>query len=210
MNPSPFLRRNLLVIFTSLLATGTAASAADTYTIDAGHSDVSFQVRHIVSQTRGTFDTFSGDIVMDVETPENSSVSFSIETASINTKNEDRDDHLRGEDFFDVTKYPTLTFESHSVRKVMENRFQVQGTLTLHGVSKEMTLPVEFHGSAKDPWGGTRAGFSVSTALDRQDFGITWNKALDQGGFVLGDEVKIEINLETTLNTTEAAGESAE
>ncbi|MBZ0111981.1 MAG: YceI family protein [Thermoanaerobaculia bacterium] len=199
--------------FTSLLSASAlvlgfalsgAASAADTYTIDGAHSDVSFQVRHIVSQVRGQFDTFEGTVVMDAETPEKSSVNFVIDAASINTHNGDRDTHLRGEDFFEVETHPEITFESSSVRKVSEGKYQVVGTLTMHGVSKETTLPVEFFGAAKDPWGGTRAGFGVSTSLDRKAYGINWNAALDQGGFVLGDEIKIEINLETQLQVAEA------
>lgn len=202
------MRRLTSILSASAIVLGLGlagvASAADTYTIDGSHSDVSFQVRHIVSQVRGHFDTFEGTVVMDNETPENSSVNFTIDAASINTKNDDRDEHLRGEDFFEVKTYPQITFTSSSVRKVSEGQYQVVGTLTMHGVSKEMTLPVEFFGAAKDPWGGTRAGFGVSTTLDRKAYGINWNAALDQGGFVLGDEIKIEINLETQLQVPEA------
>lgn len=202
------MRRFTSLLSASALVLGfglsSAVSAADTYTIDGSHSDVSFQVRHIVSQVRGQFDTFEGTVVMDSETPENSSVNFVIDAASINTHNDDRDAHLRGEDFFDVEKHPKITFESASVRKVSEGKYQVVGTLTMHGVSKEITLPVEFFGAAKDPWGGTRAGFGVSTTLDRKTYDINWNTALDQGGFVLGDEIKIEINLETQLQVPEA------
>jgi polyisoprenoid-binding protein YceI len=195
------LSASALVLGFDLAAT---ASAADTYTIDGAHSDVSFQVRHIVTQVRGQFDTFEGTVVMNAEIPEKSSVNFVIDATSINTHNDDRDAHLRGEDFFEVAKYPKITFESSSVRKISEGKYQVVGTLTMHGVTKEITLPVEFFGAAQDPWGGTRAGFGVSTTLDRKTYGINWNAALDQGGVVLGDEIKIEINLETVLQAPEA------
>ncbi len=183
-----------------LLSAGTL-TAADTYSVDGSHSDVSFKVRHLVSQVRGHFDTFDATIVMDEENLENSSVTFTVDAASINTRNEDRDKHLRSEDFFHTEQYPEITFTSSSVRKVADGKFQVVGTLTMRGVEKKITLPVSFHGAIQDPWGGTTAGFSVETVLDRQDYGINWNKAMDQGGFVLGDEVAIEINLETKLQT---------
>ena len=122
---------------------------------------------------------------------------FTIKTASINTKNEDRDNHLRSGDFFDAETYPEITFTSSKITKSGAQSFAVTGTLTMHGVSKTVTLPVTFLGEVKGPRGGTVAGFEIETTLDRKDYGIVWNKALDAGGMILGDEIDITINLET-------------
>src|SRR6185295_3137577 len=126
--------------------------------------------------------------------------------ASIDTNVPDRDKHLRSADFFDVEKFPEITFKSKSIKATGKDAYNVTGTLTMHGVSKEVTLPVTFQGEAKDPWGNTRAGFGTSTTLNRKDYGIVWNKALDAGGALLGDEVKVEINLETVKKKDEAKG----
>lgn len=186
---------SLLILAGSALAP-VAEAETKTYTIDASHSEVSFRVKHLVTWVRGQFDQFEGIIVMDTVDPSKSSVAFTITTESINTFNADRDAHLRNPDFFDVAKYPTITFTSTSVRKSGDSRYLVTGDFSMHGVTKAITLPVSFDGEAKDPWGGVRAGFSTETAVDRKDFGIVWNKALDEGGFVLGDDVRISINIE--------------
>jgi polyisoprenoid-binding protein YceI len=170
---------------------------ADTWTVDPSHSEVSFQIRHMVSQVRGSFNDFTGTVNMDAKNPANSSVEFHIKAASIDTNNADRDKHLRTADFFDVEKYPEITFKSDSVKPAGKNKYNVTGTLTMHGISKKVTLPVTFLGEGKDPWGGTRAGFETSTTLDRKAYGIVWNKAIDNGGVLLGDDVKVDINLET-------------
>ena len=170
---------------------------ADTYTVDPAHSEVSFQIRHMVSQVRGRFNDYTGTVNMDPKNLANSSVEFHIKAASIDTNNADRDKHLRTADFFDVEKYPEITFKSDSVKAAGKNKYNVTGTLTMHGVSKKVTLPVTFLGEGKDPWGGTRAGFETTTTLDRKAYGIVWNKAVDNGGVLLGDDVKVDINLET-------------
>ena len=179
---------------------------ADTYTVDPAHSEVSFQIRHMVSQVRGRFNDYTGTVNMDPKNLANSSVEFHIKAASIDTNNADRDKHLRTADFFDVEKYPEITFKSDSVKAAGKNKYNVTGTLTMHGVSKKVTLPVTFLGEGKDPWGGTRAGFETTTTLDRKAYGIVWNKAVDNGGVLLGDDVKVEINLETTKGTPEKKG----
>lgn len=179
---------------------------AETFAIDASHSEVGFQVRHLVSQTRGRFNDFAGTIDLDPKNLANSSVDFKIKATSIDTNVADRDKHLRGADFFDVEKYPEITFKSRSIKAAGNDTYNVTGTLTMHGVSKDITLPVTYLGQAKDPWGNTRAGFEAATTLNRKDFGIVWNKALDAGGAMLGDDVKISINLETVKKDPAKAG----
>jgi polyisoprenoid-binding protein YceI len=120
-----------------------------------------------------------------------------VKAASIDTGVADRDKHLRTPDFFDVEKFPEISFKSKSIKATGKDSYNVTGTFTLHGVTKEITLPVSFLGTVKDPWGNQRAGFSAETTLNRKDYGIVWNKALDNGGALLGDDVKIAINLET-------------
>jgi polyisoprenoid-binding protein YceI len=179
---------------------------AETFAIDPGHSEVGFQVRHLVSQTRGRFNDFTGSVNLDPKNLANSSVDFTIKAASIDTNVPDRDKHLRGADFFDVEKYPEITFKSKSIKAAGKDTYNVTGTLTMHGVSKDITLPVTYLGQAKDPWGNTRAGFEATTTLNRKDFDIVWNKALDAGGAMLGDDVKININLETVKKDPAKAG----
>jgi polyisoprenoid-binding protein YceI len=192
--------RKLMTIVLSAVALTAAAAlpvqAADTYNVDPGHSEVGFQIRHLVTQVRGKFDDYKGTIQLDPAKMENSSVDFVIKAASIDTGNADRDKHLRSADFFDVEKFPEITFKSKSIKVTGKDQYAVTGTFTLHGVSKELTLPVTFGGTAKDPWGGQRAGFSTALTLDRKAYGIEWNKALDTGGALLGDDVKISIDLE--------------
>lgn len=188
----------------ALLALAPAVHAADTWTIDKGHSEASFQVRHFVTNVRGRFTDFSGTIVTDSAKPESSTVEFKITTASIDTAVADRDKHLRSADFFDAEKFPEISFKSSSIKASGKDTYAVTGTFTMRGVSKEVTLPVTFLGGVKDPWGNQRAGFETSATLNRKDYGMNWNKALDQGGFVLGDEVKVAINIEAIQKKPEA------
>jgi polyisoprenoid-binding protein YceI len=199
------MNRKLLTAF-ALSALATLPLQAETFTIDAGHSEVGFQVRHIVSQTRGRFNDFGGTVELDPQNLPASSVEFKVKTASIDTNMPDRDKHLRTADFFDAEKYPEITFKSKSIKATGKDTYDVTGTLTLHGVSKEVTLPVTYTGQAKDPWGNTRAGFSTATTINRKDYGIVWNKALDAGGAMLGDDVKISIDLETVKKAPAKAG----
>lgn len=178
------------------IAAATPAAAQQRWEIDGVHSEVSFRIRHLVSQVRGSFRDFSGRVVTDEANPAASKVSFTIQAASIDTGNADRDNHLRSADFFDVQQFPTITFVSTNIAPQGNNRFAVTGTLTMHGVAKEITLPVEFTGTMKDPMGNTKAGFETSTTLNRKDYGIVWNRALDTGGFVLGDDVTVSISLQ--------------
>jgi polyisoprenoid-binding protein YceI len=180
-----------------LLLAMPAITAADpiVYKVDSDHSGVSFTIRHFVSNVPGRFKDFDGVIKYDPQNPAASSVNFTIQAASIDTDNGDRDNHLKGPDFFDVQKFPTLTFSSTSVKAVDADTLEVTGEMTMKGVTKKVTVPVELLGSAKTPR-GEKAGFETSFKLDRKEYGITWNRALDTGGALLGDDVKINISVE--------------
>lgn len=167
-----------------------------TFAIDKAHSEVAFQVRHLLTRVRGRFAEFSGTVQLNDARPDESSVSLTIDTASIDTNTADRDTHLRSEDFFFVDSHPAMTFVSSSITPKGEREFDVRGTLTIRGVAKESTLPVTYLGDAKDPWGQTRAGFEAETTINRKDFGLTWNAALETGGFLVGDEVKISLTIQ--------------
>ncbi len=184
----------ILTILVLVLGFGTVASQG-TYTIDTVHSNVGFTVRHLVSKVRGEFTDFDGTIVADFNDLDASSVELTIQAASIDTKNEKRDAHLRSPDFFDVEKYPEITFRSSKITKVDEDTFAIAGTLTMHGVSKEITLTVDFLGEMT-AMGGTRAGYELTTTVNRLDYGLSWNRALEAGGFLLGDDVEVNITLE--------------
>jgi polyisoprenoid-binding protein YceI len=179
------------------LSAPPAQAAAEVHAIDAGHSEVSFQIRHLVTQVRGRFNKYEGTVKMDPANMEASSVEFRIKTDSIDTGLPDRDKHLRAADFFDVEKYPEITFKSTKIQKTGKDTYDVTGDFTMRGVTKQITLPVTYLGAVKDPWGNQKAGFETTATLNRKDFGINWNAALDNGGVVLSDEVKIAINLET-------------
>jgi polyisoprenoid-binding protein YceI len=183
-------------VLISLLA--AAPLVADTYKIDRMHSEAAFKIRHFVTKVSGRFDDLGGTIVGDPSNASASSVEFTIKAASIDTGTTDRDKHLRSADFFDAEKYPEITFKSTSIKPSdKKNVYDVTGDLTMHGVTKRITLPVEYLGSIKDARGNEKAGFTLSTTLNRKDYGVNWNKALDNGGVMLGDDVDITINLET-------------
>jgi polyisoprenoid-binding protein YceI len=170
--------------------------AVGTYGLDASHSQVGFSVRHLmVSKTKGRFSDFAGTVHI-AENPLESSVSVTIQANSIDTRDEQRDAHLRSGDFFDVEAWPTLTYESRSVRQVGEGRYILEGDLTVKGITQPVPLELSFEGGAVDPWGGVRLGFSAKAELDREAFGLTWNAALETGGVVVGKKVSIEIEAE--------------
>jgi polyisoprenoid-binding protein YceI len=173
------------------------ATAVEVYGVDKDHSQVTFQVRHMLSRTRGRFTDFDGTIRFDAEHPESSSVEFRVRAASIDTDNAQRDEHLRSGDFFHAERHPEVVFRSDGVKRLARDRYEVAGTLSLRGVEKRLVLPVTFLGTAKDPWGNLRAGFATEAVLNRKDFGMLWNAALDNGGFILGDDVTVTIELET-------------
>lgn len=185
-----------LVMLAALLVPTAVWADAATWQVDPAHSNVAFEIRHFFTQVPGRFNDFSGTIHHDPEDPANSKVEFTVQATSIDTRNDQRDNHLRSADFFDVEKFPTLSFKSTGVEG-SGNELQVTGDLTIHGVTKQVTIPVEFLGSMSTPM-GPRAGFSTEFEIDRKEFGITWNRALDQGGAILGDEVSIDIDVEAT------------
>ena len=185
--------------------TPITATAVRTFSIDPIHSEVGFQVRHLLTKVRGRFTDFSGKINMDRAKPAASSVEFNIKTASVDTGDADRDHHLQTADFFDAAKNPEITFKSTSIAATKKKDvYDVTGDLTMRGVTKRVTLPVEFNGFGKDPWGNERAGFSLTTTVNRKDYGINWNKALDNGGVLLGEDVKVDINLEAKADAPAA------
>ena len=172
--------------------------AVGTWTIDASHSEVGFSVRHLgISKTRGRFGSFRGDIVV-AERPEDSRVSVEIDADSIDTKDAGRDEHLRSADFFGADEHPVLTFVTTDVQAAGD-RWKVTGDLTIAGVTKPVVLDTEVSGLAPDPWGNDRVAFSASTEVNREDFGLTWNAALETGGFLVGKTVKIDIEVEAVL-----------
>jgi len=193
------MNRNVIAALALSALAALPVHAAEVYTTDAGHSDVSFQVRHLVTQVRGKFSDYQGTIQLDPAKLENSKVEFQIKAASIDTALPDRDKHLRSEDFFFVEKYPDITFKSQQIKATGKDTYDVTGALTMRGVTKTVTLPVTFLGKVRDPWGNDKAGFATEATINRKDYGIVWNAALDNGGVVLGDDVKIAINLETQL-----------
>jgi polyisoprenoid-binding protein YceI len=174
---------------------GKAVPAAGTYTIDPTHSMVEFSVRHLgLAKVRGRFTDVAGTITVG-ENVEDSSVEATIQAASIDTRESDRDTHLRSPDFLDVEQFPTLEFQSTGVQGA-GSTWSVEGNLSIHGVTRPVTLDVEFEGTAKDPWGNTRVGFSGNTEITRDDYGLTWNQPLETGGWLVGKQVKIEISAE--------------
>jgi polyisoprenoid-binding protein YceI len=170
--------------------------ASKTYKIDKSHSEAVFQVRHLVTKVRGRFTDFEGTVTIDEEKPELSSVNFTIQATSIDTAEKDRDTHLRSGDFFEVDKFPTLRFNSTKVVKKSNESFDVTGDLTIRDVTKSITLPVTHLGKAKDPWGNDRVGFEAETTINRKDYGLKWNAALETGGFLVGDEVKVSLSIQ--------------
>jgi polyisoprenoid-binding protein YceI len=175
---------------------GTKLPVAGSYAIDPSHTEVGFSVRHLmVSKTKGRFPGVSGTVTI-ADDPAASSVEVEIDVASIDTRDETRDGHLRSPDFFDVEQYPTMTYRSTSVEPLGGERWAVDGDLTVHGVTQPVRLEVTFEGAAKDPWGGERLGFTARADVDREAFGLTWNQALETGGVLVGKTARIEIEAE--------------
>lgn len=165
--------------------------------IDFAHSEIGFTARHMmISKVRGRFEKFSGFVNFDEDNPTNTTVEITIDVNSINTKEEQRDGHLRSADFLDAENYPVLVFKSKRVEPESDDEGRLIGDLTIHGVTKEVALDVEYSGQAKSPWGTVSAGFSATTTINRKDWGLTWNQALETGGVLVGEKVQINIELE--------------
>ena len=183
-----------------------------TWNLDATHTEVGFSVKHMMFTTvRGRFEALEGTLKLDPENPGNSEVNVSIDSASLDTGVADRDGHLRSEDFLDVENHPTVTFRSRKVEGALSNpgdSFKVTGDLTIRGETREVMLDATFEGTGADPWGGTRAGFSAEASIDRRDFGLTWNQALETGGVLVGHEIKISLNVQAVLAQEPAVAEA--
>ena len=177
----------------ALLATATITAAGESYRIDRNGSEVSFAVRHITGPVRGAFTEFGGTVDLDAGRPERSSVEFRIKAASVDTRNEKRDAHLRSADFFDVTRYPEIVFTSTKVAAITAATFNVSGRLTIRGITRDVVLQVTQLGDADQ----AQVGFKTATTFNRKDYNITWNRALDTGGWVLADEVEVSVSLRT-------------
>ena len=192
------MRSALFACLTAVVVFLPIESRAADWVIDASHSSVSFKVRHMmVTNVRGEFGTFSGEISYDPKNPAKTTAKVSIDASSIDTNDEKRDGHLRSPDFFDTAKFATITFDSTKAKTSGKNGLEVHGKLTMRGVTKPVVLEVEdITNEVNDPWGNTKIGATLTTTINRQDFGVSWNKALDKGGVVVADEVKITIDLE--------------
>jgi polyisoprenoid-binding protein YceI len=184
----------------STMVASAAVAAPAKYKFDTVHTRVEFRVRHIFSKVPGRFNEFDGTLMFDEKSFPGSSVEFTIQAKSIDTNQERRDNDLRSANFFDVEKFPTLSFKSTKVTAPVDGKFKVEGELTMHGVTKPVTLQAEFLGAGPVAMGGRslghRAGFEATTTIDRKDYGIVWNQTLDQGGTLLGDDVAIELHVE--------------
>jgi polyisoprenoid-binding protein YceI len=179
--------------------------ALGTWTIDPSRSAIAFTVRHmVISKTRGRFTRWSGQLRFDPENPTASSVEATIEPASVDTADADRDAHLRS-DFFDVERFPTASFRSTKVEDRSGNRYRVSGDLTLHGVTRPVVLEVVYGGSGKGPGGGERAGFTASASIDRKQFGLELSKALETGGLLVGEKVDLTVEIETIKQAQQQA-----
>ena len=177
--------------------TTAATPALATWTIDAAHTEAGFAVKHLmISTVRGRFGALAGTVSFDPDDLSTGSADVTIDVTSIDTREAKRDEHLRSADFFETDKFPALTFKSRRVQAVKGNAFQLVGDLTIKGVTREVILDAESHGLQNDPWGGERAGFSARTAINRKDFGLVWNVALETGGIVVGEDVKITLDVE--------------
>jgi len=175
---------------------GLQIPEAGTYALDQGHTTVEFVGRHLmITKVRGRFTEFDGQIVIG-DTPEESSVEVTINAASVNSGDDRRDDHLRSPDFLDVESYPTITFRSTRVDINNDGTAKVTGDLTVKDVTRPVTLDVEFDGASPDPWGGQRLGFTASAEIDREDWGLTWNVALETGGMLVGKKIRLEFNVQ--------------
>lgn len=175
---------------------GTEVPVPGTYALDVSHSSVAFSVRHLmVSKTKGRFTDFAGTVTI-AEDPLASSVEVEIQVPSIDTRDETRDGHLRSPDFFDADVFPTITYRSTKVTPAGTGRWSVEGDLTVRGVTHPVPLEVTFEGGARDPWGGSRIGFTARAELDREAYGLSWNQALETGGVLVGKQVKIDIDAE--------------
>ena len=190
------MSKTRFAVLAASLALAAPVQAAETYQFDKAHTTVGFQVRHIYTNVSGKFTDFSGTIQVDRAKPESSTVDFTVQATSIDTSEPRRDQHLRSADFFDVANNPTITFKSTSIKANGKDSWLVTGDFTMHGVTKSVVLPVTLLGEGKDPMGNEKMGLETGLTINRKDYGLTWNKALETGGVLVGEEVKIQIAIE--------------
>jgi len=190
--------RQLVLLLAGALTVGSSSFAGTekNYTIDNAHSTASFKIKHLVSKVAGSFKDFSGTFAFDEKNPKAFKGSFSIQADSIFTNDAKRDEHLKGADFFETAKFPTLTFLVKELKSVGGKKYKLSGDFTMHGVTKAVTFDAEHLGAGKDPWGNEKVGFSATAKINRKDFGMVWNKVLDNGGILLGDEVEVDVQVE--------------
>lgn len=171
--------------------------ATTKWAIDPTHSEIGFKVKHMMfTNVSGKFDTYEASFTTEDDTFTNANIEFSADINSIDTRNADRDGHLKSADFFDAENYPKLTFKASSLSKVEDGNYEIAGDLTIKGVTKFVKLPAEFSGLMTDPWGNTKAGLNIYGKINRKDWGLNWNSALETGGVLVGEEVKLEIELQ--------------
>jgi polyisoprenoid-binding protein YceI len=186
------------------MTTATAPALTEltgTYTLDPAHSRIGFVARHaMVTKVRGAFNEFEGTATLDGANPANSSAQVTISAASIDTRNAQRDEHLRSNDFLSMDEYPQITFSSTGARQVDDSTFELAGDLTIKGVTNQITVPFSFEGAAKDPFGNLRVGFEGAVTINRKDYGITWNAALETGGVLVSEKVTLEFELSLVKN----------
>jgi polyisoprenoid-binding protein YceI len=196
-----FFARSALALVLAATTATPAWAGITTYEADKAHSNIIFKIRHLLSRTTGQFKDYKATVMIDPEKRDEVNVVAEIDVASIDTDEAKRDAHLKNEDFFDVAKYPKITFTGSKLTDVNADRTKgkLEGKLTIKDVSKPVVLDVEWFGTAVDPWGNQTAAFSGTTKINRKDFGIVWNKSLDAGGYLIGDEVEIEINIEAQI-----------
>ena len=191
------MKKSQAFLFALFLTFSLAPCAfAASYAIDADHTTVSFKIRHLFSNVQGTFKQFEGSFDYEPGKPDQASAQAVIKTASIDTNVEGRDKHLRSADFFDAEKCPDMSFKSTKFAEDSAESGRLEGVLTLHGVEKPVILDVQMHGAGSDPWGNTRAGFTATTKINRKDFGLNWNKTVEAGQLLVGEEVLITLEVE--------------
>lgn len=179
------------------MSTATVTLAGTSWSVDAAHSSLEFAVKHMMLATvKGRFAQVDGKVSFAADDLASARVEVSVDVESIDTRNRQRDDHLRSADFFDVANWPKLTFVSRRIEETGEGGYRVVGDLTMRGVTRELSLAATFEGEGQDPWGGTRMAFHATGRLDRREFGLTWNQALEAGGILVGDEVRLSIDVE--------------
>jgi len=188
--------KKLMILFAMAFA-GIAVQAQTTWKVDPAHTKLSFTVSHmVITDVDGRFNVYEGSIVSAKDDFSDAQINFTVDAKSINTDNEKRDEHLRSGDFFEVEKFPNLTFKSTSFKKISGNKYVLEGDLTIRGVTKRVKFDVTFNGTSVSPWGQTKAGFAATASINRTDYGLKWNKALEAGGVLVGETVHLNLRLQ--------------